>query len=168
MAFSRLLFEIFYRIGFTPWEGHKLPSRLTALVEGPSALPAARALDVGCGTGDTSIYLAKHGWDVTAVDFAKPALARARGKAQAAGVNVRFAHADATRLASYGFGTDFRLVADNGCMHGLSDDGRAEYARALTAMVPSGGRLVIAAFLPGKRRGPAGVESIGSRAAIPA
>jgi cyclopropane fatty-acyl-phospholipid synthase-like methyltransferase len=121
-------------------------------------LPAARALDVGCGTGDTSIYLAKHGWDVTGVDFAKPALARARAKASAAGVNVRFEHADATRLTSYGLGTDFRLVVDSGCMHGLSEAGRAAYTNALTAVVPPGGHLVIAAFLPGKRRGPTGMD----------
>jgi len=155
---GRLLFELFYRIGFTPWEGHRLPAALTRLVEGTDRLSTARALDIGCGTGDSSIYLAQHGWDVTGIDWATAALARARKKAAATKVAVRFMQADATKLETYGFGTDFRLVVDNGCLHGLSDEGRDAYVRGLTSMVPSGGRLVLAGFLPGKRRGPRGFD----------
>ncbi len=156
MRLDRLMFGMFYRLGFTPWEGHKIPSRLTELVEGAGALPKGRALDIGCGTGDTSIYLARHGWDVTAIDFVERALARARAKTKAAGVTVRYQQADATKLASCGLGHEFQLVADNGCLHGLSDEGRDRYVRNLTAMVPSGGRLVLAGFPEGKRRGPRG------------
>ena len=156
MNLARLMFGLFYRIGFTPWEGHTLPARLTALVEGPAAAAPGRALDIGCGTGDTSIYLARHGWDVTAIDFVKQVLARTRAKAAAAGVSVRTMYADATKLASYDLGGPFQLVVDNGCLHALSDEGRSAYVRDVTAMVPSGGRLIIAGFLEGKRRGPRG------------
>ena len=31
----------------------------------------ATALDIGCGTGDNSIYLAGHGWQVTGVDYVR-------------------------------------------------------------------------------------------------
>jgi 2-polyprenyl-3-methyl-5-hydroxy-6-metoxy-1,4-benzoquinol methylase len=158
MGLERVMFEVFYRVGFVPWDGHKIPTRLTDLVEGAGAMPKGRALDIGCGTGDTSIYLARHGWDVTGIDFVKRALRRAQAKTQAAGVNVRYLHADATRLASYGLG-QFQLVADNGCLHGLSDEGREAYVRDLTPMVPSGGRLIIAAFPEGKRRGPRGFNA---------
>jgi methylase of polypeptide subunit release factors len=37
-----------------------------------------RALDLGCGTGTNSITLAKHGWEVTGVDFVKRAINLAR------------------------------------------------------------------------------------------
>ncbi|RVW01459.1 class I SAM-dependent methyltransferase [Rhodococcus spongiicola] len=30
-------------------------------------LPAGTAVDVGCGTGDNSIYLARHGWEVAGI-----------------------------------------------------------------------------------------------------
>lgn len=47
-----------------------------------------RALDAGCGHGAESLWLAGHGWRVTAVDFAAAALAHARGTAEALGADV--------------------------------------------------------------------------------
>ena len=90
MIKDRLMFGLMYLIGFTPWEGHKLPTRLRDLVEGKYVLPKGKALDLGCGTGDTSIYLAQNGWDVTAIDFVQRAVKRAQTKAAAAGVKVRY------------------------------------------------------------------------------
>ena len=53
-------------------------------------------------------------------------------------------------------GSDFQLAVDNGCLHGLSDQQRDAYVQELTAMVPPGGRLILAGFLEGARRGPRG------------
>jgi SAM-dependent methyltransferase len=156
MAFDRLIFGLMYRIGFTPWEGHKLPTRLRNLIEGETALAKGKALEVGCGTGNTSIYLARNGWDVTGVDFVNRAIQRARMKTEAAGVSVRYIRADVTQLGAYGVGTGFHLVSDSGCMHGLSGEGRDAYVKELSAIVVSGGRLILAGFAEGKRRGPRG------------
>jgi tellurite methyltransferase len=38
-------------------------------------LPPGRALDLACGTGRNALWLAKQGWDVTAVDGAPAAIA---------------------------------------------------------------------------------------------
>ena len=84
MASKHTLFRIFYRVGFAPWDGHPIAQNLQNLVEGtPDAPPLSTgtALDLGCGTGDSSIYLAQHGWKVTAVDFVPRALDKARAKA---------------------------------------------------------------------------------------
>ena len=132
-----------YRIGFTPWDGHQMPVHLRELVESDGALPVGRALDVGCGTGDTSIYLAQHGWDVTGIDFVERALEKARLKGQRATVNIRWLRADVTKLGRYEIGHGFNLVTDNGLIHGLSDDARDAYVQELSPLLADGGRLLI-------------------------
>src|SRR5437588_9422255 len=122
MTSRHLLFRVFYRLGFTPWDGHPIASSLQSLVEGNGSPPLTpgTALDVGCGTGDTSIYLAQHGWQVTGVDFVPRAVGKARAKADAQKVTVNFQEANATRLSDEGVGTGFDLIVDNGCLHGMS------------------------------------------------
>ena len=100
MSSKHTLFRIFYRLGFTPWDGHPLAESLRTLVEGNDALAAGKALELGCGTGDCSIYPAEHGWQVTAVDYVTQALDKARAKAEATGTVINFARADVTRLSS--------------------------------------------------------------------
>jgi SAM-dependent methyltransferase len=46
------------------------------------------ALDAGCGHGAETLWLAAHGWRVTAVDFAATALDHARSRAEAVGSDV--------------------------------------------------------------------------------
>ena len=137
MASRNMLFRAMYRVGFTPWDGHPLAKSLHDLVEGNGspALPAATALDIGCGTGDASIYLAQHGWQVTGVDFVPRALAKAHAKAQTRQSSVNFVQADVTHLSSArGVGTGFTLIVDNGCLHNLTDKDRDAYVREVTAV----------------------------------
>ena len=156
---SRLrLFRVLYRLGFTPWDGHPLSPTLQGLVEGEDALIAGTALDIGCGTGDNAIYLAKHGWQVTGVDYVDKPLAVARKKAASADVSVDFVKADATQLSSAGVGSEFGLIVDNGCLHGMNDDDRDAYAREVTALAAPNCRLVIIAFVPGKSFGVPGIS----------
>jgi len=155
---STLLYQAFYRVGFTPWDGHALSPALRNLIEGSAALSAGTALDIGCGTGDSSIYLARHGWQVTGVDVAAKALEKARAKAAAAHVRVDFVRADATRLSSAGVGAAFTLILDSGCMHGMSDDARDRYVHELGAVAAPRARLLIFAFTPGGQFGVRGVD----------
>jgi SAM-dependent methyltransferase len=53
-----------------------------------SGLTPGRALDAGCGHGSETLWLAAHGWQITAVDFSAAALAHARATAEAAGADV--------------------------------------------------------------------------------
>lgn len=161
MASKQTLFRVFYRFGFTPWDGHPLAQSVRDLVEGTSdaaALPAGSALELGCGTGDCSIYLAQHGWKVTAVDFVAKPLERARAKAGAAGAAVDFVRADVTQLSQAGIGANFELIVDNGCLHNMSDADRDGYVREVSAVAAPDARLLIVAFVPGGRVGVRGVD----------
>jgi SAM-dependent methyltransferase len=54
-----------------------------------------RALDVGCGEGADAIWLAQHGWTVTAIDVSDVAIGRARDAAELAGATVEWVCGDA-------------------------------------------------------------------------
>jgi SAM-dependent methyltransferase len=56
------------------WSGQPNHALVTAVTD----LPPGRALDVGCGEGADSVWLAQHGWQVTALDISATAIARAR------------------------------------------------------------------------------------------
>lgn len=158
MASRHLLFRVFYAIGFTPWDGHPRSSTLCELVEGPDGRSPGAALDVGCGTGDTSIYLVQHGWQVTAVDFTPKALDKARAKARAADAAVDFVHADVTHLSQAGISGPFELIVDNGCLHGMSDHDRDLYVEQITAAAAPGAWLAIVGFKRSGGVGPAGID----------
>ena len=57
-----------------------------------------KILDVGCGTGRHSIELTKRGYNVTGIDLSESQLQRAREKAAAEGVDIKFLRHDARRL----------------------------------------------------------------------
>jgi 2-polyprenyl-3-methyl-5-hydroxy-6-metoxy-1,4-benzoquinol methylase len=58
------------------------------LTEELADLRPGRALDAGCGHGSDTLWLASHGWHVTAVDFAATALTHARSTAEAMGPDI--------------------------------------------------------------------------------
>ena len=60
-------------------------------------LPRGRALDVACGLGRNAIHLAAHGYAVDAMDISGIALAKARERAGARGVEVNWIETDLER-----------------------------------------------------------------------
>ncbi len=68
---------------------------------------ATRILDIGCGTGRHSIELARRGYSVIGVDLSDSQLRRAREKARAENLQVRFLKHDARKLH---FSNEFDLV----------------------------------------------------------
>jgi SAM-dependent methyltransferase len=101
-------------------------------------------LDIGCGLGDNAIYLAKNGYSVTGLDISPTALITAERRAADAGVEVRFAVTDSTKLEGY---TDaFDTVVDSGMFHCLDDDGKRSYAAAAHRATRSGATLLISCF----------------------
>ena len=66
------------------------------LVDEVASLAPKAALDVACGEGRNSVWLAERGWTVTGVDFSKVALDKGRQLAEARNVPVTFELADAT------------------------------------------------------------------------
>lgn len=70
------------------------------LAEQVERLTPKRALEVGCGTGGNAVWLAKKGWQVTAVDYSEVAIEKGNRLAAEQGVNVEFIVADASKYQS--------------------------------------------------------------------
>ena len=152
-----LAYQVMYRVGFTPWDNDSVPGELSTLVEGSGALPAERALDIGCGTGSQAVYLASHGWRVTAVDEVEKALRRARARSAAAGVEVDWIKADVARLPKLGLPPGYGLIFDRGCYHGLPEAARAGYAQGAHELSGPDATLLLMSFEPNRKPfGPAG------------
>ena len=62
----------------------------------PTPLEPGAALDLAAGTGRNSIYLARRGWEVTAVDFSDVAVERGRALSERLGLSVTWRSEDLT------------------------------------------------------------------------
>jgi len=113
------------------------PNRFVA--EALGGRPArGRALDLGCGEGRNAIWLAGAGWTVTAVDFSRVALERARELARSAGVAVELVEADVAKWSPPPGVFDLVLVS---YLQIPADALRAVIAHAAAALRPHGGEL---------------------------
>jgi SAM-dependent methyltransferase len=110
-----------------------------ALVTEVAGLTPGRVLDVGCGEGADAVWLAKGGWEVTALEVSGLALERAAEHARAAGVDVHWVHAELAEAALPP--GSFDLVSAQYPALLRTPDAAAE--RALLAAVAPGGLLLL-------------------------
>jgi SAM-dependent methyltransferase len=105
---------------------------------------AGAVLDAGCGTGENALHVAALGLAVLGVDVAETALAIARAAADARGIAVEFAAADAFQLAR--LGRKFATVLDCGLFHTFDGDERTRYVASLASVTEHGGTLYLLCF----------------------
>ncbi|MGW6394719.1 class I SAM-dependent methyltransferase [Streptomyces sp. NPDC055103] len=110
-----------------------------ALVAEVAGLTPGRVLDVGCGEGADAVWLARGGWDVTALEVSSIALERAAGHARDADVPVRWVHATLTEAGLPP--ASFDLVSAQYPALLRTPDAAAE--RALLSAVAPGGVLLL-------------------------
>ena len=87
---ARQYWENRYRENPRPWTGrpNAILARWVRDLE-PSTVMPKTALDLGCSEGNSAVWLAAQGWQVTGVDISATALARAEKHAAQAGVAER-------------------------------------------------------------------------------
>jgi SAM-dependent methyltransferase len=136
MRFDEASWEERYGAAPALWSGRANPQ----LVAEAAGLTPGRALDAGSGEGGDALWLAGHGWRVTAVDFSTVALARAAAQADRLGVEVEWVHADLTRWAPPTGAFD--LVSAQ-YFHLPAPDRDAAFARLAAAVAPGGSLLVV-------------------------
>jgi len=118
---------------------------LFELVETGKIAPPVKVLEIGCGNGRNSNYLARRGFEVEAVDFSETAIAAARENAP----NDKVSY---FRQSVFDFdlsGKTFDFVYDSGCFHHIAPHRRPEFLSIVSAALNVGGLFALVCFAPG-------------------
>ncbi len=125
------------------WEANEPHPPLVEFLD-RNIVTIGRALDVGCGLGTQSIYLAERGFSVDGIDFQKKALASARTRASTAGAECNFEWADVTKANPRG---PYDFIIDRGCLHSLKGRALHRYSQNLQRWLAPGGYFQLTAFV---------------------
>ena len=145
MSTRRNIYEWFYQQAKDekqlPWHREEIPLLLLEVAEAQTG--RKKVLDIGCGTGVYSVYLAQQGYEVTAIDFVASALEYARQRADRERTLINFIHTDITL-----WDTDehFDIVLDSGCLHGFGGADRKRYKERLLKWMNTKANYVLIHF----------------------
>lgn len=138
---SRILWDRAYR-DQPPWEGDDVDPLLIRSLDEREAVGPGRAIDLGCGSGDVAIELARRGFSTVGVDWSDRAIARARARAAEAGVMIDFQVGDVTDLK--GITGHFDLVVDRLVfMQMPGRRAKAAYAATVERLAAPGARVLL-------------------------
>lgn len=142
-----------YRSGQTPWDTGITPPEVQAFwKEQPPPAAGAFALDIGCGTGLNTLFLAGQGLCAIGFDLSGQAISLAKQRLKDSGRQDRprpggeayFVQADVSRLPVDRLGAAYAL--DIGCLHSLPDHLRPSYAAGVQRGLKSGGYFHLYVF----------------------
>ena len=137
------VFERQYAGGAAPWDFSQAQPEIVALEDAGTF--GHRVLDVGCGTGQTALFLAEKGHDVVGVDGAAQAIEVAKQRAAERHLDVCFRHADVLDALPELVGR-FHAVTDVGFFHALTDEQRVRFASDLAGALAPGGVYAMLCF----------------------
>jgi ubiquinone/menaquinone biosynthesis C-methylase UbiE len=141
MVYDKETLERMYKEGNPPWDYGRPCDQLAGFV---NENKPCRALDVGCGTGTDAIFLAKNGFNVSAIDISEEAIKIARSKAEKSGATVDFRVADVLNIP---FETEtFEFVNDNGCFHQLDKTVWESFVKEVSRVMKTKARYLMKCF----------------------
>jgi len=142
-----------YKSGDTPWDAGQPDFNLIEIVT-KNPILSCKALEVGCGTGDNSIWLAKNRFQVIGTDTSDIAIEKAKKKASKAIVECGFILVDFTKNRIEG--APFGFVFDRGCFHSFSSENdRRRFAKNVATHLEEAGLwLTIVGNADEDRQGP--------------
>jgi SAM-dependent methyltransferase len=127
-----------------PWNREAPPDILVSLVESGEILPC-KAIDLGCGAGNYSVWLAKQGFDVTGVDLSPAAIELAKALALKQGVTARFIAANLLdELKDLQEPFEFALEWD--VLHHIFPNTRKKYVTNVGRLLAPGAKYLSACF----------------------
>ena len=120
------------------WTDFRIPKELKQLVE---TQKPKTSLELGCGVGNFSIYIANQDIQATAVDFSSVAIEKAKKRVATKENKPTFLVGDVTNLDNIRL--QFDIVFHIGCFHCLDAKGEEKYVTEVTRLLNNGGKLLI-------------------------
>jgi cyclopropane fatty-acyl-phospholipid synthase-like methyltransferase len=134
-------------LGSPPWDIGRAQKEVVRLC-GDHEI-TGRVLDIGCGTGENSMYLASQGIAVVGVDFSANAIALARKKlaGRAFADRVNFQVADALKMEPAALDVSpFDCILDCGLFHAFEDKDQVTYVSRLGELLKPAGSYFMLCF----------------------
>jgi len=129
--------------GMAIWTSKEPPKELADLIENGKIKPC-KVIDIGCGEGFYSIYLAKKGFDVLGIDISEKAIKYAKENAKKENINIRFIAMDIFDLPKLNEKFDF--VLEWAIMHHIKFEDRKEYVKIINNILNEKGKYFSTCF----------------------
>ena len=126
-----------------PWELGRPRPILMEVVEKGLVKPG-RALDICCGAGTNTVYLAEKGFTVTGIDISPKAIEYAKKKAEKQGVKISFKVQNFLNLSFKA--EEFDFVFDMGCFHHVEVDQRPIFVKGVHRVLKENGNYLLTCF----------------------
>jgi cyclopropane fatty-acyl-phospholipid synthase-like methyltransferase len=120
---------------------------LIEMIETCRILPPAKILELGCGNGRNSNYLAKNGFEVDAVDFSETAITIAKTNSSKTNNSVKY-YCQSVFDFDYSDKT-YDFIYDSGCFHHIAPHRRPDFLSIIRGALKSGGIFAMVCFAPG-------------------
>jgi len=143
MSNDKEAFEKTYKKPNAVWTNKNPPEELVELIE-TGKINSCKVLDVGCGEGFYSIYLAKKGFDVTGIDISERAVEYAKKNAEKEGVKIKFLVMDVNDLEKLNEKFDF--VFEWALLHSIMPKQRERYVENINNLLNNGGQYFSVCF----------------------
>lgn len=154
--YSAIPDAVSYHDVFKPSGGHCATGKICELTrEILRIMPPerqVRLLDIGCGEGQASIFFARNGYDVTALDISDAKLDQGRRMASMLGVNIKFFRAD---IIEFEFKKDFDVIYSAGILKHIAASERRRVIGNLQRHTTIGGVNAFNVFVDKKFLPPA-------------
>jgi SAM-dependent methyltransferase len=105
---------------------------------------SGKILDIGCGNGRNSMYLAKKGFQVDGIDFSQTSIEWASQEAQENSINVNFINKSIFDFEASDSSYDY--IYDSGCLHHIKPHRRSQYINKVVGLLKDGGYFGLTCF----------------------
>lgn len=101
----------------------------------------SKVLDLGCGGGQDAIFMAKCGYQVSAIDISEEAITIGKQRADVANVQINWLIGDVLNIPLERESID--LITDRSCFHHIPDAKRQHYADEIYRILKPNGFFII-------------------------